>query len=61
MADPCVKMVEKVTNEANRRFDGAAYTAKTKAAQAVKLCKDGKKADAEKAAKEAAAAVGVKM
>jgi hypothetical protein len=59
--DHCAMMVAPIANEAGRRFDVASYEAKVKAQNVMKLCKEGKKAEAEKQAKEAAAALGVKM
>jgi hypothetical protein len=61
MMDDCAKMTAKITDEAGRRFDAASYDAKVKAQNAVTLCKEGKKAEAEKQAKEAAAALGITM
>jgi hypothetical protein len=43
------------------RFDATAAAARTKAAEADKLHKDGKHAESEKAAKEALASLGKKM
>jgi predicted lipoprotein len=59
--DDCTKMVAAIRAEAGRRFDAASYTAKMKADEATKLCKEGKKADAEKVTKETAASLGLKM
>jgi hypothetical protein len=57
----CAKMTAMITAEAGRRFDAASYDAKMKAANATKLCQEGKKAEAEKLTKEAAASLGMKM
>jgi hypothetical protein len=61
MMDDCAKMTAGITAEAGRRFDAASYDAKMKAANATKLCREGKKAEAEKLTKEAAASLGMKM
>ena len=55
----CPKLVAQINAEANRRFDGASYDAKMKAAEAAKLHGEGKHADAEKAAKAGLAQLGM--
>lgn len=61
MMDDCAKMTAMIMAEAGRRFDAASYDAKVKAAGAEKLCREGKKAEAEKMTKEAAESLGMKM
>jgi hypothetical protein len=60
-ASQCPKLIQAVNNEANRRFDNAAYTARQKAAEAQKLHSEGKHAESEKAAQEAMTLLGIKM
>ena len=59
MAFQCPKLVGQINADANRRFDNASYEAKMKAAEATKLHAEGKHADAEKAAKEGLAKLGM--
>ena len=61
VAGQCPKLIGQINQEAGNRMDGAAVTAREKAAQADKLHKEGKHADSEKVAKEALAALGKKM
>jgi hypothetical protein len=49
----CPSLVKKINDEAEQRFDDAAYNAKTMAAEADALHKAGKHAEAEAKAKEA--------
>jgi hypothetical protein len=59
-ADDCNKMLDRISNEANYRFDEASHAAKLKMEQIAKLCKDGKTADAEKLAKETLASLNAR-
>ena len=56
----CPKLVSQINTTAGNRFDGAAQEARTKAAEADRLHKEGKHAEAEKTAKEALDRLGVK-
>jgi len=49
----CPSLVKKINDEAEQRFDDAAFSAKTMAAEADALHKAGKHAEAEAKAKEA--------
>jgi hypothetical protein len=60
LAFQCPKLVGQINAEAGRRFDNAAYTAKTKAAAATKLHAEGKHAESQKAAEEGLAVLGLK-
>ena len=60
-ASQCPKLIAQINAEAGRRFDNAAYMAKTKAAEAQKLHSEGKHAESEKAAQEGLAQLGIKM
>jgi hypothetical protein len=60
LASNCPKLIAQINAEAGRRFDNAAYTAKTKAAEADKLHKDGKHEESMKAAQEGMAQLGIK-
>jgi hypothetical protein len=60
LASNCPKLIGQINAEAGRRFDGAAYDAKVKAAEADKLHKDGKHAESMKAAEEGLAKLGIK-
>ena len=59
LAFQCPKLIAQISNETGNRFDNASYDAKDKAAMAEKLHKEGKHADAEKAAKEGLKAIGM--
>ncbi len=61
LAFQCPKLIAEINNEAGKRFDNVSYDAKMKAAEAQKLHAEGKHAEAEKAAKDALAQLGVKM
>jgi hypothetical protein len=56
----CPKLVSQVNAAAGNRFDAAASEARSKAAQADQLHKEGKHAEAEKAAKEGLDRLGIK-
>ena len=56
----CPKLIGQINDAASNRFDGAAYDARQKAAQADQLHKEGKHAEAEKAAKEGLDLLGIK-
>jgi hypothetical protein len=56
----CPKLVGQIQTEAGRRFDASAAKAKQSAAEADKLHKEGKHAEAERAAKEGLEALGIK-
>ncbi len=58
-ASDCEKWVNMINAEAGRRFDSASYDARQKAPQIAEMCKQGKLAEAEKAAKETLASIGV--
>ena len=59
LAFQCPKLVGQINGAAGNRFDNASYDAKMKAAEATKLHAEGKHADAEKAAKEGLAKLGM--
>src|SRR5437762_3030654 len=59
LAFQCPKLVKKIEDETATRYDPAAADAKAKAAQASELHAQGKHAEAEKAAKEALAMLGI--
>src|SRR5436190_21563861 len=59
LAFQCPKLVAKVHDEAYSRFDDASYDARAKADEAEALHKAGKHAEAEKAAKEGLARLGL--
>jgi len=59
LAFQCPKLVKQITDATGNRFDNASYEGKAKAAAADKLHKEGKHADAEKAAKEGLKAIGM--
>jgi hypothetical protein len=56
----CPKLVNQINATAGNRFDAAAYDARTKAAEAERLHKEGKHAESEKAAKEGLERLGIK-
>ena len=60
LAFQCPTLVSKVRAEAESRFDDASYEARAKADEAEALHKAGQHAEAEKAAKEAMAKLGLK-
>lgn len=60
LAFQCPKLVNEINAAVGSRFDAAAGTAKVAAAKATELHKEGKHAEAEKAAKEGLEALGVK-
>ena len=55
----CPKLVRQINDETGNRLDDASYAAKELAAQAAKLHSEGKHAEAEKAAKEGLAKLGM--
>jgi len=59
LAFQCPKLISKIHQEADGRLDDAGYDARTKADEADALHKAGKHAEAEKAAKEGLARIGV--
>ena len=59
LAFQCPKLISKIHQEADGRLDDAGYNARTKADEADALHKAGKHAEAEKAAKEGLARIGV--
>jgi hypothetical protein len=59
LAFQCPKLVKKIEDETATRYDPAAADAKVKAAQASELHAQGKHAEAEKAAKEGLAMLGI--
>jgi len=60
LAFQCPKLISKIHEEADSRVDDASYDARMKADEAEALHKAGKHAEAEKAAKEGLARIGVK-
>ena len=56
----CPKLVGQINATAGNRFDAAASEARIKAAEADRLHKEGKHAEAEKAAKEGLERLGIK-
>lgn len=56
----CPKLVTQINNAAGNRLDAAGYDARQAAAQADKLHKEGKHAEAEKAAKDGLGKLGIK-
>jgi len=56
----CPKLVSQINAAAGNRFDAAAYDARTKAAEADRLHKEGKHAESERAAKEGLDKLGIK-
>ena len=59
LAFQCPKLVKQIEDEVGNRLDDAGYAAKTKAEAAAKLHGEGKHAEAEKAAKEGLALLGI--
>ena len=57
----CPKLVGQINTEVGNRFDRASQDAKALAAEADKLHKEGKHADAEKKAKEGLTKLGKKV
>lgn len=60
LAFQCPKLVAQINNAAGNRLDNAGYEARQKAAEAQKLHSEGKHEDAEKAAKDGLAKLGMK-
>jgi hypothetical protein len=60
LAFQCPKLVKQIEDEAGNRFDDAGNGARAKAEEATKLHKEGKHAEAEKAAKDGLALLGSK-
>lgn len=52
--------MSRISDEAGNRLDEASYAAKMKAGEIAKMCQEGKTAEAEKAAKETMAKLGMK-
>lgn len=59
LAFQCPKLVAQINNAAGNRLDNAGYEARQKGAEAAKLHGEGKHAEAEKAAKEGLAKLGM--
>lgn len=59
LAFQCPKLVAQINNAAGNRLDNAGYDARQKAAEAAALHGQGKHAEAEKAAKEGLAKLGM--
>lgn len=59
LAFQCPKLVKKIEDETGTRYDPAAADAKVKASEASELHAKGKHAEAEKAAKEGLAMLGI--
>jgi hypothetical protein len=60
LAFQCPKLIAEINNSAGNRLDSAGYDARTKAAEADKLHKEGKHAESVKAAQEGLAKLGIK-
>lgn len=60
LAFQCPKLVAQINNAAGNRLDNAGYEARQKAAEAAALHGQGKHAEAEKAAKDGLAKLGMK-
>ncbi len=60
LANQCPTLIKAVNDEANRRFDNAAYEARQKAAAAQKLHDEKKHEESVKAATEALTLLGIK-
>jgi hypothetical protein len=60
MMSDCEKWVARIKGEAEMRFDDASYSAKMQAEEIAKMCKAGKTAEAEKAAKDTMAKLGIR-
>jgi hypothetical protein len=56
----CDKWVARINSEVGTRVDEASHAARMKVDQIAKMCKDGKTVEAEKAAKETMATLGIK-
>ena len=56
----CPKLVSQINDAAGNRFDAAAYDARMKAAEADRLHKEGKHAEAERTAKDGLGRLGIK-
>lgn len=56
----CDKWVARINAEVGPRADEASHAARMKVDQIAKMCKDGRTAEAEKAAKETMATLGIK-
>ncbi len=59
LAFQCPKLITEINNATGNRIDAAGNSAKDKAAQAGQLHAQGKHAEAEKAAKEGLAMIGI--
>lgn len=60
LAFQCPKLVAQINNAAGNRLDNAGYEARQKGAEAAALHGQGKHAEAEKAAKDGLAKLGMK-
>jgi hypothetical protein len=56
----CQKWVSRINDEAGNRLDEASYSARMKVGEIAKMCQQGKTAEAEKAAKDTMAMLGIK-
>ena len=56
----CDKWIAKINTEVGVRADEASHAARMKVEEITKMCKDGKTTEAEKAAKETMATLGIK-
>jgi len=56
----CDKWVARINAEVGVRADEASHAARMKVEEITKMCKDGKTAEAEKAAKDTMATLGIK-
>jgi hypothetical protein len=56
----CDKWIAKINTEVGVRADEASHAARMKVEEIAKMCKDGKTAEAEKAATETMATLGIK-
>jgi len=57
----CDAWVGKINSEVGIRVDDASHNARLKVTEIAQLCKEGKTAEAEQAAKEAMATLGIKQ
>lgn len=57
----CDKLVAKINAEVGVRVDDASHNARQKVEQITKMCKDGKMEEAQKAATETMASLGIKQ
>jgi hypothetical protein len=61
IASQCPALIKQVTDATSNRLDAAGYSARQMAAEAQKLHNDGKHAESEAKAEEAAKAAGISL